>query len=93
MWRDTQQGSIFKQTYWQTPAWNQVDLRATWKSTNDRYEVVAYGRNVFNSSGYPQGASAYVSGSAVTPAVYTIYTAYTANPPATYGVELHYKFF
>ncbi len=92
IWRDTQQGSIFGQSYWQSPSWSQLDLRAVWKDPKDRYEIVAYGRNVLNTTGYPSGPGAYDSGSAATPTVYTIYKEYTTNPPVTFGMEFHYKF-
>jgi iron complex outermembrane receptor protein len=92
IWRDTQQGSIFGQSYWQSPSWSQLDLRAVWKDPKDRYEIVAYGRNVLNTTGYPSGPGAYDSGNAATPTVYTIYKEYTTNPPVTFGMEFHYKF-
>jgi iron complex outermembrane recepter protein len=93
LWRDTQTGAIFDQPYWTAPSWSQVDLRATWRGAGDRYEIVLYGANVFNTTGYPGGPTAYQAGNATTPTVYAVRDAYTTNPPATYGVEVHYKFF
>ena len=64
LWRDKQYGGIFDQFYWAAPSWDQVDLRATWRGKGDKYEIIAYGRNVFNGSGYPSGADAFQAGNA-----------------------------
>ena len=100
LWRDSETGAIFDQSYWQSPSWSQVDLRATWRSPGDRWEIIGFGRNVFNTTGYPSGADAYQYGNAnqgtgsfAHPTVYSIGASYITNPPATYGVEFHYKFF
>jgi iron complex outermembrane receptor protein len=93
LWRDKQYGAIFGQSYWASPSWDQTDLRAVWRGKEDKYEIVAFGRNVFNSAGYPSGADAYQAGNASTPATYTVQKAYVTNPPAVYGMEFHYKFF
>jgi iron complex outermembrane receptor protein len=93
MWRDVQYGAVFKEAYNEAPSWSQVDLRATWKGNNDKYEVAVYGRNVFNTVGYEAAAPGliYSTGSAAN--AYRVATNYGINPPATYGIELHYKFF
>jgi iron complex outermembrane receptor protein len=100
LWRDKQDGAVFNQSYWQSPSWSQVDLRATWRGKGDKYEIIAFGRNVFNTTGYPSGADAYQYGNAnqgtatfAHPTTYTIGASYITNPPAVYGVEVHYKFF
>jgi iron complex outermembrane receptor protein len=93
LWRDKQTGAIFDQSFWTSPTWDQVDLRATWRGKGDKYEIIVYGRNVFNTNGYPSGPTAIQRGDATNPTVYTIGDTYTTNPPATYGVEFHYKFF
>ena len=91
IWRDIQYGSLFKEDYNKAPSWSQVDLRALWKGTGDKYEIVVYGRNVFNTVGYEAAAGGGRTGLASTG--YTQYNVYGINPPATYGVEVHYKFF
>ena len=56
IWRDQQYGAIFKEPYNVAPSWSQVDLRATWKAPDDKYEIILYGRNVFNTVGYEAAA-------------------------------------
>ena len=56
IWRDDAYGTLFTRPYNEAPAWDQWDMRLTWKSTNGRYEVIAFGKNVFNTIGYDQGA-------------------------------------
>jgi iron complex outermembrane recepter protein len=56
LWRDSAYGTLFSRPYNLAPAWDQWDMRLTWKSVNGRYEVIAFGKNVLNTIGYDQGA-------------------------------------
>ncbi len=93
IWRDKQAGAIFDEPYDTAPSWSQVDLRATWKAPDDKYEVSLYGRNVFNTTGYEAAAPGLVYSTGPAANNYRVATDYGINPPATYGIELHYKFF
>jgi iron complex outermembrane receptor protein len=42
---------LFTRAYFAAPAWNQVDLRGTWSGDHDRYEVVLYVKNLFDTLG------------------------------------------
>ena len=92
-WRDKQAGAIFNESYDTAPSWDQVDLRATWKAPNDKYEITLYGRNVFNTTGYEAAAPGLIYSTGPAANDYKVATDYGINPPATYGIELHYKFF
>ena len=92
-WRDKQAGAIFNEAYDTAPSWSQVDLRATWKAPNDKYEIALYGRNVFNTIGYEAAAPGLIYSTGAAANDYRVATDYGINPPATYGIELHYKFF
>ena len=99
IWRDQQYGAIFKEPYDVAPSWSQVDLRAMWKAPDDKYEIILYGRNVFNTVGYEAAAAgglAQTNSPALALGIapsYRTNNLYGINPPATYGIELHYKFF
>ncbi|HEX4198996.1 MAG TPA: TonB-dependent receptor [Caulobacteraceae bacterium] len=99
VWRDSQIGNtVFNTPYNTAPSWDDVDLRATWSGDHDRYEIIAYAKNVFNSLQYPTGAlGAGLTGNGTTgtsAAARLIYdTTYNLNPPRTFGVEVRYKFF
>ncbi len=85
--------SIFNRDYNKAPAYNQVDLRATWTDTDNRYSIVGYVRNAFDEEGY-DGASANNQFSAAAPSTATqIVRSYSLTPPRTYGIELQYRFF
>ena len=56
VWKDKSYGDIFERWYYEAPGWDQVDLRATWSGNHDRYEVVLYVKNLFNTVGYDAGA-------------------------------------
>ena len=90
-WRGAAYSGIFQRDYNKAPGWDQVDLRATWRSPNERYAVVGYVRNVFDTVGY----SAAIEGTAT----YNRSTLPSARngvfeltPPRTYGLELRYRF-
>jgi len=99
IWRDEQYGALFKEPYDVAGSWDQVDLRAMWKGSDDKYEIILYGRNVFNSIGHEAAAAGGVISTGQntlttgTAAIYQQNNLYGINPPATYGIELHYKFF
>jgi iron complex outermembrane receptor protein len=93
IWRDQQYGALFKEAYDRAPSWSQVDMRLTWKGDNDHYEIILYGRNIFNTEGYEAAAVGGITGLTYPGTSYTQNNVYGVNPPATYGVELHYKFF
>ena len=101
VWRGAQYGSIFNRTYYRAPSYSQVDGRLTWTAANDKYTVILFAKNVFNTLGYANGATAGRYAGAVdgqTAAtrfneVQGIASTYELTPPRTYGIELHYKFF
>ena len=53
-WRDDAYGTLFTPST--GPRRSGGGICMTWKSTNGRYEVIAFGKNVFNTIGYDQGA-------------------------------------
>ncbi len=57
-WRDHSYGAVFKRWYYQAPRWDQVDARFLWKSADNKYEFIGYVKNIFDTIGYDQGATA-----------------------------------
>jgi iron complex outermembrane receptor protein len=98
VWRDTQAGTVFDRFYDQAPSWYDVDLRALWKGPGDKYEIIAYVKNLTDTQQYSVGsggAGLYGNASGLAnPATGLFETnIYDLAPPRTYGVELRYKFF
>ncbi len=58
VWRDAQYGSIFNRTFYKSPSYDQWDARATWKSEDKKYSIIAFIRNIGDSVGYEGGGSA-----------------------------------
>jgi len=98
VWRDVQDGTVFNRTYDNAPAWDDFDLRALWKGPNDRYEVIGFVKNIFNSLQYETGSG---GGGLLGTSNSATYAAagldevgvFTLAPPRTYGLEVRYKFF
>ena len=96
VWKDKSYASLFERNYYEAPSWSQTDLRATWSGDHDRYEVVLYVKNLFNTLGYDAASAGYASGAGTlvggVGGPVTANSAYDLTPPRLYGVELHYKF-
>jgi iron complex outermembrane recepter protein len=93
IWRDQQYGSIFNEPYYIAPSWSQVNLRLSWVAPGDRYEVILFGNNIFNTIDYATGASASAIGNVGVGVPLTTVKSYQIEAPTTFGLELHYKFF
>ncbi len=87
VWKDKTYDSIFNRFYNLAPAYDQVDLRATFNDIKDRYSIILYGKNVFNTLGFDGVAGARLSAQAV-----ATFETFGLTPPATYGVEFQYRF-
>jgi len=96
-WRDTQVGNVFDRSYNIAPSWDDVDFRAIWSGDHDKYEVIGFVKNAFNTLQYdvgPVGQGLY--GTATTSRTLSnlaYISGYTLAPPRTFGVEVRYKFF
>jgi len=103
IWRDTQEGSLFTRSYNTAPAWDEIDARVTFTTTNGRVKVILYGKNLANTIGYDAGAYGTrvigtndnnpFLGQAPTNENQGVFSTYSVTPPRTYGVEIDYKFF
>jgi iron complex outermembrane receptor protein len=97
VYRSSQDGTMFNRFYDNAPDWTDVDLRALWKGPGDKYEVIGFVKNVFNTLQYEvadQGVG--LGGSATAPGAagrLNWVNVYTLAPPRTVGVEVRYKFF
>jgi iron complex outermembrane receptor protein len=96
IWKDSTYSSIFNRPYNLAPAYDQVDLRAVWTDAKDRYTVILFGKNVFNTLGYDG-----VSGNFVTSTVPStlakndvpgVNKTISLTAPQTFGVEFQYRF-
>jgi iron complex outermembrane receptor protein len=94
VWKDKSYSEIFSRSYYEAPSWDQVDLRATWSGHHDRYEIILFVRNLFNTLGYDAAADGYIAQNPVgnLSAGITQVPAFDLTPPRTFGAEFHYKF-
>jgi iron complex outermembrane receptor protein len=96
-WRDTQVGNVFNRFYNIAPSWDDVDFRAIWSGDHDKYEVIGFVKNAFNTAQYDVGATGQglfgTANSSRTEANLAYISGYTLAPPRTFGVEVRYKFF
>jgi iron complex outermembrane receptor protein len=78
-WRDKEYSSLFERATNASNAWDQVDIRATYRDRDNKYSIIAYVKNVFDEIGYAGGA-----GGSRTTGVYAVGTpGITPGLPAT----------
>jgi iron complex outermembrane receptor protein len=83
-WRDSVDAGLFANGLARAPSYDQVDLRATFTDASNRFSIVAFGRNVFDTLGYDGvGAQQTTAG---------VIRTYSLTPPRTYGLELQVRF-
>ncbi len=93
IWRDHSYGTIFQTRQVDyAPSWSQVDVRATWSGYQDRYEVVLYIKNLFDTTGYDSAARGYYNDQPLGGGAAIFNQSYNLTPPRRYGVEFHYRF-
>jgi iron complex outermembrane recepter protein len=96
-YRGSQASALFDRSYNIAPSWDDVDFRMLWKGPGDRYELIGFIKNAFNTLQYTVGGvgAGLGGGTAINPAAtgFNEVTAYELNPPRTYGLEVRYKFF
>jgi iron complex outermembrane recepter protein len=89
VWRDETWASVFNRAYNLAPSYSQVNLRAIWSDTANRYNVIVYGDNILNKIGQDDSFGLAITnpgpGQVIGPVV-----SYIA--PRVYGVELRYRF-
>jgi iron complex outermembrane receptor protein len=93
IWKDATYGSIFNRPYSLAPSYSQVNLRATWASADGRYNIIAFGNNVFNTVGYDgQTGLLLESAGASSTGQEMIVRNPSLTAPTTYGIEFQYRF-
>jgi iron complex outermembrane receptor protein len=93
VWRDIQAGTLFNRFYYNAPSWSDVDLRAIWSGDHDRYEVIGFVKNVFNTTQHDTGAGGAALAGNTTTAGNFFVSSFNIAPPRQFGVEVRYKFF
>jgi iron complex outermembrane receptor protein len=84
IWKDESFSGIFNTPFDRSPAWDQIDLRATWRDHDDRYEVILFVKNVTDSIGYEAAGGAI-------PTSFGQVNSYVLTQPRLYGIEFHYR--
>jgi iron complex outermembrane receptor protein len=89
VWKDRTYDSVFNRSYNLSPAYTQVNFRATWTGRDDRYSVIFYVNNLFDSIGYDGTGGLQVTGPGANQSIDRLVS---LTAPRVYGVELQYRF-
>jgi iron complex outermembrane receptor protein len=88
IWKDGTYYAVFNRPYNFAPAYTAVNLRATWSDAKDRYNVILFLNNAFNTIGSDGSAGTLLLGGA-TP---DIVTGRALIAPREYGIQFQYRF-
>jgi iron complex outermembrane receptor protein len=89
IWRDGTYDDIFNRWYTFQPASTQVNVRATWTGADNRYNVILFCNNLFDTTAY-DGAAGINLGAGAGAAEH-ILSAPFLNAPRTFGIQLQYR--
>ncbi len=84
-WTDSTYDAIFNRSYYLAPAYDTVDMRLLWTDAKGRYTAILYAKNLFNTLGFDNAVAGLMGDG-------TIGRGFGLTAPATYGVELQYRF-
>jgi iron complex outermembrane receptor protein len=89
VWKDKQYSSPFNRAYNTAPAYSQVNLRATWTGADNRYTVIAFVNNLWQTTGYDNAYGVPVTNPGANQVIDTLVS---LTAPRTFGLELQYRF-
>jgi iron complex outermembrane receptor protein len=89
IYKSGEYNSPFNRAYNYAPGYTQVNLRASFTDDRNRYTVIAYATNIFNTLGYDAAVGIPVSNPGPGQVIDRL-ASYTA--PRTYGVEVQFRF-
>ena len=95
LYRAKSYANVFERSYNSAPSWDQVDVRALWSPTGNKYTLIAYVKNVLNDDGYAAAvAASQRNNNPGVPSDRFLNGArnFELTPPRLYGVELQYRF-
>jgi iron complex outermembrane recepter protein len=91
VWKDGTYYDVFNRPYNFAPQYTEVNLRAIWSDAKDRYNVILFVNNVFNTIGYDGAAGTLLGASPINGSPDILHTpALTA--PREYGIQFQYRF-
>jgi iron complex outermembrane receptor protein len=89
IWRDGTYDDVFNRWWTFQPASTQVNLRATWSGADNRYNVILFCNNLFDTTAY-DGAGGSLLGTD-TNGREIIFSQPFLNAPRTFGIQLQYR--
>ncbi len=102
IWKDSTYGTLFNRPYSLAPSYDQANFRLTWADAKERYKVIAFVDNAFNSTGFDgQSGTLFAAGTPITTSTggatsgglaETILRNPSLIAPRVYGLQLQYKF-
>jgi iron complex outermembrane receptor protein len=87
IWKDSTYYTVFNRPYNFAPQYAVANFRATWSDAKDRYNIILFVNNIFNTIGYDGAA-----GGLELPGTTDITTGFALIAPREYGIQFQYRF-
>jgi iron complex outermembrane receptor protein len=84
-YRDDAYYSVFSREHYLAPSYDNVDFRALWTGSDNRYTLIAFANNALDDDGY-EAAGASMSAWGVQSRTLSL------TAPRTYGLEVQFRF-
>ncbi|HLZ84155.1 MAG TPA: TonB-dependent receptor, partial [Caulobacteraceae bacterium] len=88
-WRDSEYSSPFNRAYNAAPSYSAVNLRVSFTDTNNRWTLIGYADNLFNTVGYDNVYGVPVTNPGRNQVIDDLVS---LTAPRTFGVEFQYRF-
>ena len=89
-WRSSSYGNIFNRPYNRMPGYDQVDARVIWTDADDRFRLIGFVKNLFDTTGYDGATGNLLASPPAAPS--QVAQTYALTPPRTYGVQIEFRF-
>ncbi len=88
IWRDGTYDGVFNRWYTYQPSSTQVNVRLTWTDAKDRYNIILFCDNLFDTNAYDGAAGALLAQST---GYEDILSVPLLNAPRTFGLQFQYR--
>ncbi|THD59717.1 TonB-dependent receptor [Phenylobacterium sp.] len=92
IWKDSTYGSVFNRPYALAPSYGEADFRLTWNDIKNRYTVIAFVNNAFDTTAYDRQYGSLLNTITGLGQAETIGENIGLAPPRTYGIQFQYRF-
>lgn len=90
VWRADSYANVFNRDYNRMPAYGQADARIVWTDSDERFRVIGFVKNLFDTIGYDGANGNLLAAPPAAPS--SVAQTYSLTPPRTFGLQVEVRF-